>query len=338
MNAGEQNVREAMVALTTMADYATPLAIRALNEVGVYDALAGGPLTADELAEATGVHAPSLRRMLRGLCGHGLFTEDREHRFALTPLSDLMRSDHPSSVKSMLQFIQPDVAAWLNVEHTLRRGEGAFEMVTGESYWDHMKSNRRFGEQVETEIWCMTEHELAMVIAAYDWASIGTLVDIGGGTGQMIAGLLRAAPGMRGVLFDLPGVAPDSLPVLREAGVADRCEIVSGDFFVSVPEGGDAYLLKRVFYDFTNDEATDILRQVRKAMRDDSRVLILDGLARPDNRLDVGKSHDMFILPLGHGRCRTRKELAEIFAAAGLRITRVIPTGIFPLVEGRAAL
>lgn len=337
MKAAELNVREAVVRLTMLADYATPLAIRALNGLGVYDALADGPRTAEELAEATGAHAPSLYRMLRGLCGHGLFTEDRQHRFALTSLSDVMRSNHPSTVRSMLQFIQPDVAAWLNIEHTLRHGEGAFEVVTGETYWDHIKSNRCFGEQVENEIWCMTEHELTMVLAAYDWASIGTLVDLGGGTGQMMAGLLRAVPTMRGVLFDLPEVAPHALPVLTEAGVADRCEIVSGDFFVSVPEGGDAYLLKRVFYDFTNDEAIDILRQVRKAMGPHGRVLTLDGVARSDNRLDVGKSHDMFILPLGHGRCRTRQELAEIFAGAGLQLTRVIPTGIFPLVEGRAA-
>lgn len=337
MEHAELTVRDAVVRLTTMADFSTPLAIRALNDLGVVDALAAGPRTAEELADATGGRAPALYRMLRALCGLGLFTEDRAHRFALTPLSDVLRSDHPHSVKLMLQFIRPDIESWLNIEHTLRNAEDTFDTIHGESYWEHMRSNRHFGEQVENEIWCMTEHELEMVLPAYDWAGIDTLVDVGGGTGQVLAALLRAVPGMRGVLFDLPDVAPASLPVLEEAGVGDRCEIVSGDFFVSVPAGGDAYLLKRVFYDFSDDEAVAILRQVRKAMRPDSRVLTLDGVARSDNRLDVGKSHDMFILPLGHGRCRTRQELTEIFAAADLSVQRVIPTGIFPLVEARAA-
>jgi SAM-dependent methyltransferase len=337
MKSAELDAREAVARLTALADYSTPLAIRALNDLGVYEALAAGPRTAEELAEQTGANAPRLYRMLRALCGHDLFTEDRQGRFTLTPLSEAMLAGHPHSLKQMLQFIPQDVEAWLNIGHALRTNEDTFKKVTGETYWDHMRSNSRFGEQVETEIWGMTELELAAVLPAYDWGSIDTLVDLGGGTGQVMAALLQTAPNMRGILLDLPDVAPHSLPVLIEAGVADRCEIVSGDFFAAVPENADAYLLKRVFYDFSDDEAVAILRQVRKAMRPDSRVLTLDGLARPDNRLDVGKSHDMFILPLGHGRCRSRKELGDLFAAADLRITRVIPTGIFPLVEGRAA-
>lgn len=337
MDSAGMDVRDAVVRLTTLSDYSTPLAIRALNDLGVFDALADGPRTAEELATATGGRADALYRMLRALCGLGLFTEDRAHRFALTPLSDVLRSDHPHSVKKMLQFIRPDIESWLNIEHTLRTDDDTFDVIHGETYWEHMRSNRQFGEQVEEEIWCMTEHELAMVLPAYDWAGIGTLVDVGGGTGQVLAALLGAVPQMRGVLFDLPDVAPASAPVLAAAGVLGRCEIVSGDFFVSVPGGADAYLLKRVFYDFSDDEAVAILKQVRAAMRPDSRVLTLDGVARSDNRLDVGKSHDMFILPLGHGRCRTRAELVEIFAAADLALTRVIPTGIFPLVEARSA-
>ncbi|MBB6347785.1 methyltransferase [Nonomuraea muscovyensis] len=324
---------EAIAHITRLGDYITPIALRVVCDLGIPDLLADEPRTAEELAERTGTHADSLHRMLRALCGQGLFVEDRQARFALTEASQVLRSDHPYTVRRMFQLIRPELEAWIRFDHAVRTGEDTFAHVHGESYWKRMEHDETFRAQFEAEIWCMTEHELRAVLPAYRWGDVKTLVDLGGGTGQMLAGILRANPGMRAVLFDLPHVAPHALPLLQENGVADRCEIVSGDFFVSVPEGGDLYLLKRVFYDFDDQQAVRILRNVRAAMHEHSRVVTLDGLARSDNRYDVGKLHDLFVLGLGRGRCRTRPEMVRMFAEAGLRLRRVIPTGIFPLVE-----
>jgi hypothetical protein len=330
------NAQGAVVAVSRLADFATPLAIRALLELGVCDHLADGRRrTAEQLAEATGAHGPSLYRVLRALSGQGVFVEDRQHRFGLTPLSDVMRTNHPHSVRAMLPFIRADLSAWIHIDYTLCHERNSFELVHGQNYWDYLATHPETRTKVEAQIRRMTEYELRAVLSVYDWTTIETLVDLGGGTGQMLAGILTAVPTMRGVLFDLPHVAPNSLPLLTEAGVIDRCTIVSGDFFVSVPEGAGAYLLKRVFYDFDDDEVVAILGNVRGVIAPSGRILTLDGVARSDNRFDVGTSHDMFILPLGNGRCRTRQELTGLFAAAGFRLTRVIPTGIFPLVEGR---
>lgn len=322
--------------LTRLGDYTTPIALRVVCDLGIADLLADGPRTATDLARATGTHADSLYRVLRALCCHGLFVEDRENRFALTELSDVLRSDHPYTIRRMFQLIRPEVEAWLHFDHAVRTGEDTFAHVHGESYWARMRSDATFLRQFEAEIACMTEHELRAVLPAYPWGTFDKLVDMGGGTGQVLAGILAANPELRGVLFDLPHVAPKSRPLLEREGVIDRCDIVSGDFFVSVPEGGDLYLLKRVFYDFSEEETVAILRNVRAAMLPHARVITLDGLARSDNRYDVGKLHDLFVLGLGRGRCRTRAEMQRMFEAAGLKLRRVIPTGIFPLVEAVA--
>jgi hypothetical protein len=328
---------EAIGTLTRLGDYTTPIALRVVCDLGIADLLADGPRDATDLAEATGTHADSLYRTLRALCCHGLFAEDRQGRFALTELSQVLRSDHPYSIRRMFQLIRPEIEAWLRFDHAVRTGEDTFAHVHGESYWARMAHDDTFRGQFEDQIRCMTEHELRAVVPAYPWGSYTKMVDMGGGTGQMLAGILTANPTLHGVLFDLPHVAPHSRPLLEREGVIDRVEIVSGDFFVSVPEGGDLYLLKRVFYDFDEEQTVAILSNVRAAMAPHARVATLDGLARSDNRYDVGKLHDLFVLGLGRGRCRTRAEMSRMFEAAGLRLRRVIPTGVFPIVEAEAA-
>jgi O-methyltransferase domain len=326
---------EAMLQLTRLGDFATPIAIRTVSDLGVADQLVDGPRSAEEIAEAVGAHAPSLYRVLRALACQGIFVETEKGRFGLTPMADLLRADHPYSLRHHYQMMVPDLQAWTTFDHSVRTAGNSFEHVHGQRYWDYVATHPEYKKQFDATIWTMTEHELRVVVPGYRWDGVDTLVDIGGGTGQMLAGILGANPAMSGVLFDLPHVAPGSLPVLEAAGVADRCEIVGGDFFVSVPEGGDAYLLKRVLYDFDDDQSVAILSNVRKAMKPDSRALTLDAIVRSDNRFDVGKLHDLFVLAMGVGRCRTRQEMTDLFDAAGLRLTRVIPTGIFPLVEAR---
>ncbi|CAA9432774.1 MAG: hypothetical protein AVDCRST_MAG66-3811 [uncultured Pseudonocardia sp.] len=327
----------AMNALVRIGDFVTPIALRVVVELEIPDLLAGGPRTAAELAGVAGAHEPSLYRVLRALTANAVFHEDRTHRFSLTPISDLLREEHPHSMRGMYRLAPADLHAMAELEHGVRNPISAFEHVHGTTFWQYTQQHPEHQRRYQHNMWSMATLEIPAVLQVYDWSRVGHLVDLGGGTGQMIAGILAAHPRMRGSLIDLPDVAPGSRTVLEAEGVLDRCEIVCGDFFESVPSGGDVYLLKRVFYDFTDEQCTQILRSVRAAMPAHGRVLVLDGVVRSDNRHDAGKLHDLYVLAMGQGRCRSRDELAAIFAGAGLRLSRVIPTGAFPLVEGRAA-
>lgn len=327
----------AMSGLARLGDYLTPLALRVVVSLGVADELVDGPRTVAELAERVGAHPPSLLRVLRALSGSGLFHETTPGTFELTPMSALLCTGHPHSMRGMYQMSAVDVRAWAEFEVSVRTPGSGFEQVHGQDFWSYVEEHPEYRSVFEANMWDMTRRELEGVRYVYDFATIGTLVDIGGGNGQFLAGLLVANPAMKGVLFDLPQVAPRSVPWLAETGVLDRCTVVTGDFFESVPAGGDAYLLKRVFYDFTDDEVVAILGNVGRAMDRAGRILVLDGMVRPDNRWDPGKIHDLYVLGMGQGRCRTRTEMAELFRRAGFRLTRVAPTGIFPLVEGRPA-
>lgn len=325
----------AMTGLARLGDYLTPLALRVVVSLGVADELVDGPRTVTELADEVGAHTPSLLRVLRALSGNGLFRETEPGVFELTPMSELLCAGHPHSMRGMYQMSPVDVRAWAEFEVSVRTPGSGFERVHGQDFWAYVEEHPEYRSVFEANMWDMTKREIEGVRYVYDLSTIGTLVDIGGGNGQFLAGLLVANPAMRGVLFDLPHVAPKSVPWLAETGVLDRCAVVAGDFFESVPAGGDAYLLKRVFYDFTDDEVVEILGNVRRAMDRAGRVLVLDGMVRPDNRWDPGKIHDLYVLGMGQGRCRTRSEMAELFRRAGFTLTRVAPTGIFPLVEGR---
>lgn len=326
----------AMNQLVRIGDFVTPIALRVIVELRVPDALAGGPRSAEDVASEVGAHGPSLYRVMRALTANGVFHEDRSHRFSLTPVSQLLRDDQPYSMRGMYRLSPADVHAVAELEYGVRNRESAFEHVHGTSFWEYTATHPEHHERYQHNMWSMATLEIPAVLTVYDWSWVRTLVDLGGGTGQMIAGILKGNPDLRGILLDLPDVAPGSRTVLEQEGVLDRCEIVSGDFFQAVPSGGDVYLLKRVFYDFTDDECSRVLRSVRRAMKPDSRVLVLDGVVRSDNRHDSGKLHDLYVLAMGQGRCRSREELADIFAKADLKVTRVIPTGAFPLVEGKA--
>ena len=329
--------RDAIGALVRLGDYVTPIALRVLVELGIPDRLAGGPRTAEELAAECEADPDSLYRMLRALTANQIVHETRDHRFELTAISQLLRTDHPFSFAGMYRLAVADIQAVAELEWGVRHPESAFEHVHGQTFWDYNRADDTHLDRYEDNMWAMARMEIAAVVELFDWRGVEHFVDMGGGTGQFLAGILQARPDVRGTMIDLPAVAPGAWPVLHRAGVAERVEVVSGDFFVEVPGGGDAYLLKRVFYDFSDEQCIAVLRNVRAAMNDDARVLILDGMVRSDNRFDFGKLHDLYVLAMGRGRCRTRDELQAICAAAGLEVHRVMPTGGFPLLIARAA-
>lgn len=316
----------AMLRLIDLTDYIVPHTIRSAAELRVADHLAGGPRHVDELAKETGTDASALLRALRALACNGIFTEVSERVFGLTPLAELLRSDHPYSMRGQLSLMPAELYAWAGYFDVMRTGEPAFPKVHGQEFWDHLATHPDDLRRYDTAQRDAGRVELRAALRAYPWAELGTVVDVGGGSGAFLAGLLAAHPGLRGALVDLPAALEGAEETL--AGVADRVTVVAGDA-ASVPLPAGSYVLKRVLCTFPDDRAAELLQAVAAAMTPSSRLLIME----PDGVTDLPGMYDLFLMVFTGGRVRTRAELTDLLAAAGLRVSAVHQTAVHPIVE-----
>lgn len=328
----------AILRLTELADCVIPFAIRAVCELRIADHLAAGALPVAELAARSGSDPAALERTLRALAGKGVFTETGPGAFALTPLAQPLRSDHPVSLRQAYPLLVGDTHAWARFDHSLRTGDSAFEHVHGMDYWTYLGRHPEDSARFDGSQAAATRLELRTMLPAYDaWSGLRTVVDVGGGNGAFLAGLLARFPAMRGTVLDLPHVVANAPESLREAGVAERATVVGGSFFDDVPAGADAYLLKRVLYHWTDDRAGVLLSRVRAAMREDSRLLLLEPVVYPGDSAEIGKIYDLILLTMAGGGARTEEQIDTLLTAAGLRMLRVVPTLMFPIVEAAVA-
>ncbi len=310
-------------------------ALRAVARLNIADHLAGSARTPDELAAAAGVHGPSLYRTLRFLATRGVFAEDDEGRFRLTPAAELLRTDAPRSIRSAVLMLT-DQVFWKPAElldETVRTGETQFEEIFPAPFFDWLGQDAEAGENFHVGMAAMSDFENRRVAQRYDFSGLSTLVDVGGGQGGFLVEVLRSAPDLHGVLFDEEHVlAQHRLGEVRNPG---GCETVVGDFFNAVPPGADAYVLKRILHDWDDEECTRILARCREAMAPDGRVLAIDSVIPPGNEPHTGKAVDMLLMTSLTGQERTTAEFEALFASAGLSVRRVIPTSApVSIVEG----
>ncbi|WP_327044468.1 methyltransferase [Microbispora sp. NBC_01189] len=298
-------------------------ALGAIVDLDCAGHLKDGPLTVEELATRCGAHAPSLARLLRTCAANGLFTSVSPGTYALTDAGRLLVEGVPGSLRTAVQFnTAPTLSYGMNaLTSTVRAGRSAFVEKYGVLY-DHLGTdpelNRVFNDFMSQRSQPMADG----VAASYDFSSVKTLVDLGGGRGHILATALRANPHLRGVLVELAHVLPDARAAFDEWGLSERVEIVEGDFFASVPAGHDAYLLGSVIHNWDDEDAIRILRVVRDAMSDDGRVLLVELVLPDDDSAHFGKDLDMRMLGLfGQGRERSRSEHDALLRAAGLRLT-----------------
>jgi hypothetical protein len=321
-----------MVAATmTLANlglgYFYSAALRAVAELGIADLLAEGPRTSQELAEATATSQSHLHRVLRALAGCGVFAQDEDGRFQLTAAASVLRRDHACSLRDAVLMMTSDafLEAGVHLLEALKTGGNAFEVIHGMSYFEYLSRNQAASRIFHGGMANFSDTENAPIAAAYDFSRFSRVVDVGGGYGGFLEEVLSRAPGSSGVLYETADVLndPDRLML---SGVAERCEVIAGDFFHSVPAGADAYLLKRVLHDWNDDQCRHILRHCRDAMREDGRVLIIDAVVHEDNQPSLVKGVDLLMLSASDGRERTVQELADILASTGFRLLRVVPT------------
>jgi O-methyltransferase domain len=324
---------ESYVRMTELADYIVPFTIRAVSELGIADLLAAGPLPVTELAGRTGTHPPSLHRALRALASKGIFDEIEPGMFALTPLAQPLRSDHPLSLREAYPLLAADIDAWAHFDHSVRTGQASFDLVHGTDYWTWMAEHPHDSARTDASMAAVNTLHLRTVLPAYPWGELNTLVDVGGGNGAFLTGILARFADLRGTVVDLPHVVAAVGEVAARAGVADRVTAHPGSFFDSVPAGADAYLLKRVLYHWDDEQAVRLLSTIREAMTRQSKLVILEPVVSGGNRPDPGKLYDLLLLTMAGGGARTEDEVADILMAAGLRLNRVLPTMMFPVVE-----
>src|SRR3954471_14728742 len=263
--------------LRMLSSVLTVQALYVAAELGVADELAGGPRSVRELAEAAGAHPAALYRVLRLLAGAGVFREDPDGRFTLTPLGECLRGEGPDSVRDWALYLgSPQLWEVLGaLRETVRSGRPAFPRVHGLPLWDYMTDHPDFAAPFHR--WMSRQSELhnAALVAAYDFSPFRVIADVGGGRGATLAAILGAHPSLRGVLFDLPDVVRDTTP-LDEAGVAQRCEVVGGDMLEGVPSGADAYMIKRTLMTLSDERASAVLRHCAAAVPNRGKVLAVE--------------------------------------------------------------
>jgi hypothetical protein len=302
--------------------------IYAVTKLGIADLLKDGPLNCNKLASSTGTHARSLYRVMRALASVGIFAENEQGDFTLTPLATCLRSDVPDSLRAFAIMSGEEVyQAWGDILYSLRTGANAFEHLYGMDCFQYYAQNPQAGQIFDQAMTNGSVREISAATKAYDFSKIQKLVDVGGGHGSLMASILKSNPNLKGVLYDLPSVVEGAKNLLKDQGVLSRCEVVSGDFFTSVPAGGDAYILKGVIHDWDDERAIAILKNCHQAMVENGLLLVVEMVIPPGNNLFVGKLLDIHMLIKAPGGCeRTEAEYRTLFERAGFKLTNIFPT------------
>lgn len=313
--------------------------ITAVADLGVADALADGPLPIDELAGRVGADPDALRRALRALISKGIFAQRNDGGYALSPLADLLRSDAPVSMAAMARFIgaPQEREHWSLLTETIRIGASRVPALRGKGFFDYLSDDAGFSKLFNEAMVSMSAYVDGPLVEAYDFTPYRTIVDVAGGQGRLLAAILTSAPNAQGVLFDLPDVVAGAPPLLEKLSVAQRVRLAEGSFFEEIPPGCDAYVLKHIIHDWSDDDALQILQQVRSAAPTGAALLLVETVIPEDDSEFMGKVVDIEMLVFNDGRERTATEYRHLLDKAGFEMTRVVDTTTdFSIVEARA--
>jgi hypothetical protein len=302
--------------------------IYAAAHLSLADHLAAGPMTPAELAAATGAHPQSLHRLMRALASLGVMTEESHNRFALTPLGEALRAGAPGSARATILALAGGYwwRGWEHVLYCVETGETAMQKAFGMTIFEYLARHPQEASYFNEAMVGFHGDEPQAVAAAYSLRSGETVVDVGGGTGNLLTALLERYAGTRGILADLPHVVPEARAFIDSRGLADRVVTQATDFFARVPAGGDVYVLSHVIHDWDEDQCVTILSHCRGAMKRDGRLLIVEMVLPPGDAPHPGKLLDVAMLVMPGGQERTQEEYRDLLGRAGFHLTRVVPT------------
>jgi hypothetical protein len=308
-------------------------------KLGLADLLAKRARTPADLARATGTNPQHLHRVLRALASVGVFAERADGRFALTPLAATLRGDRPDSMRDFaLMMVEGyNWEPWGCLRQAVETGETPFHQVHRMGVFEYFAQHPEHAEVFSRSMASISGTENPAIAAAYDFSRVGTLADVGGAQGHLLAAILERNPRLQGILFDRPQVVEHArqAPYLKRRGIAGRVQFVAGNFFETAPAGADVYLMKYILHDWNDGQCVTILSNVRDTMPRNGRVLAVDTVVAPGNKPQWGKLLDINMLVLTGGRERTKREFAGLFKTAGLKLRRVVPTKCpLAIVEG----
>jgi ubiquinone/menaquinone biosynthesis C-methylase UbiE len=314
--------------LQLLASHYLVQAIGTMARLGLADHLAQGPRPSDEVARAAKADPPSVYRLLRTLTAIGVVKEEPGQRFALTPLGETLRSGPGSMGPIAAMHAHPVFwrACGALVE-SVRTGGSGFHAAHGQGLFDTLRGEPEAARWFDEAMTTFSVNDARGVPQAYDFRPFQRVVDVGGGQGHLLMAVLRANPHLRGTLVDQAHNVATARKRFEAEGLAARAELVAGDFFRELPPGADAYLLANVLQDWSDDDAARILGTIRRAMGPGSRLLVVEITIEDGPRGAVGRIVDISNLVAG-GRTRTREEHAALLAKAGLRLQRIVPTGV----------
>jgi len=304
-------------------------AVYVAAKLGIADLLKDGPRNINDLAKATDTHPQSLYRILRALCSAEIFEEKPDCYFSLTPIANYLLSDIPDSMRSAAIMYgeswhwQP----WGHLLESVKTGKSAFECVYDMNLFEYMQQNPEANRVFNAAMTSLSSLVEPTLIESYDFSSVHTLVDIGGGSGTLMLPLLRANLNMQGILFDLPHVITDFKDALESSGLGDRCTLASGDFFESVPTGGSLYIMKHILHDWDDERCIAILKNCHQAMTSPSRLLIIERIVSTGNQPDPAKLNDLEMMAVTpNGKERTELKFQALFHASGFTLVKIYPT------------
>ena len=308
---------------------------RAIHAAAKYqfpDLLKAGPKTSDEIAVASGTHAPSVYRLLRALASAGLVVEHEGRRFSSTPVLATLESDRPGTMRyfALAELGQEHYSAWEEFPHSVATGEMAFTHRFKQQIWEYYAANSEHAGVFNNSMTALTQWAIAAVLAAYDFKPYRKIIDVGGGHGALLEAALGASPEGCGVLFDAPAVIADVKPNPRYAAIA-------GDFFKAVPADGDLYMMKWIIHDWNDDQSIRILSNISKVMAPGAKVILVEAVLEPPPGNPLKNFMDLNMMVMTGGCERTEAEYKSLYDRAGLTVTRFVPTGSpFSIVEGEA--
>ena len=326
-NTQSQDMPSQMVMIQLATSYWVSRALYAAAKLGIADLLQDDPKSCDDLASSTGTNAQALYRLMRALASVGIFAENEQGCFTLTPLATYLQTDVPNSIRAFaISFGEEHYRAWGDIIHSIQTGGSAFENLYGMPVFQYYAQNPEAGKTFDEAMTSVSATDKTEIAAEYDFSSISKLVDVGGGHGSLLASILKANPTMEGILFDRPSVIEGAKSVIEAEGVSKRCQIVAGNFFESVPSG-DAYILKYVIHLLDDERAIAILKNCHRAMAENGKLLLVERLIPPGNEPFWGKFLDIHMLiGISGGRERTKMEYQALYEASGFKLTKIITT------------
>eukprot|EP00438_Fugacium_kawagutii_P030638 Skav234279 [mRNA] locus=C9163801:113:1084:+ [translate_table: standard] len=302
-------------------------AIYAAAKFGIADHLKDGPKSVDDLADATSTNADALYRLLRALASKGIFAEGEPRHFSLTPLAEPLQTDAPGSKRALaLMSGDEQFRSWAEICYSIETGGIAFDKVFGKPIFKYLSENPDKAKIFDAAMVGIHGRESDVILDAYDFSNVGVLADIGGGNGSQISRILEHHSGLNGILFDLPHVIERAKTPIEAAGLSDRCELVSGNFFEAVPETADAYMMRHIIHDWDDEKSLTILRNCHRAMSSNAKVLIVESVIPPGNEPFGGKFLDLVMMLIPGGKERTEDEYRTLLGNSGFELTQVIPT------------